>query len=110
MVLFFPELVVRNVLNVLHEAGFSDGDWYQLGQQLIEMADLRRIKASDHEPSNCMIDTIAQWLQSDVEAAWEKLAEAISKVGGYGKGTSKAVLQKAGIGKGNKVELSLLNG
>ena len=98
------------MLNVLHEAGFSDGDWYQLGQQLIEMADLRRIKASDHEPSNCMIDTIAQWLQSDVEAAWEKLAEAVSKVGGYGKATSKVVQQKAGIGKGNKVELSLLNG
>ena len=89
------------MLNVLHEAGFSDGDWYQLGQQLIEMAALRRIKASDHEPSNCMIDTIAQWLQSDIEAAWEKLAEAVSKVGGYGKATSKVVQQKARIGKDN---------
>ena len=58
------------------------------------MADLRRIKASDHEPSNCMIDTIAQWLQSDVEASWEKLAEAVSKVGGYGEATAKAVQQK----------------
>ena len=77
---------------------------------MIETADLRRIKASDHEPSNCMIDTIAQWLQSDIEAAWEKLAEAVSKVGGYGKATSKVVQQKAGIGKGNKVEHSLLNG
>ena len=57
-----------------------------------------------------MIDTIAQWLQSDIEASWEKLAEAVSKVGGYGKATSKVVQQKAGIGKGNKVELSLLNG
>ena len=101
MYLFFPELVVRNVLNVLHEAGFSDGDWYQLGQQLIEMADLRRIKASDHEPSNCMIDTIAQWLQSDLKASWEKLAEAITKVGGYGEATAKTVRQKAGIGKPN---------
>ena len=48
-----------------------------------------------------MIDTIAQWLQSDVEASWEKLAEAVTKVGGYGEATAKAVLQKAGICKGN---------
>ena len=101
MYLFFPELVVRNVLNILHEAGFSDGDWYQLGQQLMEMAALKRIKASDHEPSNCMIDTIAQWLQSDLKASWEKLAEAVTKVGGYGEATAKTVQQKAGIGKPN---------
>ena len=99
----FPELNVRNVYNVLHEAGFSDYDWYQLGQQLIEMAALRRIKASDHEPSNCMIDTIAQWLQSDVEASWRKLAKAVTKVGGYGEATAKAVQQKAGIGKPNLI-------
>jgi len=96
-----PELDVKNVLNVLHEAGFSDGYWYQLGQQLIETATLRRIKASDHEPGNCMIDTIAQWLQSDLKASWEKLAEAVTKVGGYGEATAKAVRQKAGIGKPN---------
>ena len=97
----FSELNVRNALNVLHEAGFSNGDWYQLGQQLIEMAALRRITASDHKPSNCMIDTIAQWLQSDLKASWEKLAEAVTKVGGYGEATAKAVRQKAGIGKPN---------
>ena len=103
----FSELNVRNALNVLHEAGFSDGDWYQLGQHLIETATLRIIKASDHEPSNCMIDTIAQWLQSDVRASWEKLAEAVTKVGGYGEATAKAVGQKAGIGKPNlMVQLS----
>ena len=97
----FPELNARNVVNVLHDAGFSDGDWYQLGQQLIEMAALRRIKASDHEPSNCMIDTIAQWIQSDLKASWGKLAEAVTKIGGYGEATAKAVQQKAGIGKPN---------
>ena len=96
-----PGLDVRNVLNVLHESGFSDGDWYQLGQQLMETAALRRIKASDHEPGNCMIDTIAQWLQSDLKASWEILAEAVTKVGGYGEATAKAVRQKAGIGKPN---------
>ena len=101
LLLLFPELNARNVVNVLHEAGFSDGDWYQLGQQLIEMAALRRIKASDHEPSNCMIDTIAQWIQSDLKASWKKLAEAVTKVVGYGETTAKAVQQKAGIGKLN---------
>ena len=97
----FPELNVRNGLNVLHEAGFSDGDWYQLGQQLIEMASLKTIKANHHEASNCMIDTISQWLQTDLKASWEKLAEAVTKVGGYGEATAKAVQQKAGIGKAN---------
>ena len=97
----FPELNERNVLNVLHAARFSDGDWYQLGQQLIETADLKRIKASDCEPSNCMIDAISQWLQSDLKASWEKLAEAVTRVGGYGEATAKAVRQKAAIGKAN---------
>ena len=97
MLLFFPELVVRNVLNVLHEAGFSDGHWFQLGQQLIEIADLKMIEANRHKVSDCMADTISQWLQSDVEAAWEKLAEAVSKVGGYGEATAKAVQQKGNL-------------
>jgi len=65
------------------------------------MADLRRIKASDHEPSNCMIDTVAQWLQRDLKASWEKLSEAVTKVGGYGEATAKAVRQEARIGKPN---------
>ena len=86
-------------MNVLHEAGFSDGDWFQLGQQLIETADLKRIKASDREPSNCMIHILFQWLQSDLKASWEKLAEAVTRVGGYGEATAKAVQLKAGLGK-----------
>ena len=97
----FPDLNVRNALNVLHQAGFSDGDWFQLGQQLIETANLRTIEANYHKVSDCMIHTIAQWLQSDLKASWEKLAEAVSKVGGYGEATAKAVLQKAEIGISN---------
>ena len=97
----FPELVVRNALNVLHGAGFSDGDWFQLGQQLIETANLKTIKANHHEASNCMIDTISQWLQTDEKASWKKLAKAVTKVGGYGEATAKAVRQKAGLGKGH---------
>ena len=97
----FAELNVRNVLNVLHEAGFSDGDWFQLGQQLIETTNLKTIKANHHEASNCMIETIRQWLQNDLKASWEKLAEVVTKVGGYGEATAEAVRQKAEIGKAN---------
>ena len=97
----FPELDVRNVLNVLHEAGFSDGHWFQLGQQLIETTNLMTIKANHHEASDCMIDAISQWIQSDLKASWEKLAEAVTRVGGYGEATAKAVRQKAEIGKPN---------
>ena len=97
----FPGMNERNILNVLHEAGFSDSDWFQLGQQLIETANLKTIEANHRQVSNCMIDTISHWLQSDVEASWEKLAEAVTKVGGYGEATAKAVRQNAGIGKPN---------
>ena len=94
----FSDLGVRNILNVLHEAGFSDGHWFQLGQQLIETTNLMTIKANHHEASNRMIETISHWLQSDLKASWEKLAEAVTKVGGYGEATARAVQQKAGIG------------
>ena len=95
----FPELNERNVLNVLHEAGFSDGDWFQLGQQLIETTNLKTIEATYRKVSDCMIETISQWLWSDLKASWEKLAEAVTRVGGYGEATAKAVQQNAGIGK-----------
>ena len=101
LLFFFPDLGVKNVLNVLHEAGFSDGHWFQLGQQLIETTNLMTIKANHHEASICMIDTISHWLQADLKASWEKLAEAVTKVGGYGEATAKAVREKAGIGKPN---------
>ena len=95
----FSELDVRNTVNVLHEAGFSDSDWFQLGQQLIEDAKLKNIEADYRKVSDCMTATISQWLRSDLKASWEKLAEAVTKVGGYGEATAKAVRQKAGIGK-----------
>ena len=97
----FPELNERNVLNVLHEARFSDGDWFQLGQQLIETTNLKTIEANYRKVSHCMIHTISQWLQSDLKASWEKLAEAVTRVEGYGEATAKAVRQKAGLGKGH---------
>ena len=46
-----------------------------------------------------MIDTISQWVRTDLEASWVKLAEAVTKVAGYGEATAKSVRQNAGKGK-----------
>ena len=106
IVLQFPlfpsakELDVKNIVNVLHEAEFADGDWELLGLQLIKHTDLTTIKANRHgEVSLCMIDTISQWLRNELEPSWNKLAEAVEKVTKYGKATANVVWQKAGIGK-----------
>ena len=95
------ELNERNIVNVLHEAMFVDGDWEALGLQLIHPSAIRNIRASHHgSAALCMMDTISQWLQSDLEPSWEKLAEAVVKVEGYGEATAAIVRHKAGIGKG----------
>ena len=106
IVLQFPlfpsakELDEKNIVNVLHEADFADGDWELLGLQLIKHTDLTTIKANRHgEVSLCMIDTISQWLRNELEPSWNKLAEAVEKVTKYGKATANVVRQKAGMGK-----------
>ena len=92
------ELNVTNIVNILHEANFADGDWEQLGQQLIDRASLTTIRVNRHGNSSlCMIDTIDQWLKTDTEPSWEKLAKAVAKVGGYGEATANIVWEKAGI-------------
>ena len=88
----------KNVVDFLHEAKFADGDWENLGQQLIEHHALRTIRANRHGNSSlCMGDTISQWLNDDLEVSWEKLAEAVRKVVGYGEATARIVREKAGI-------------
>ena len=94
------KLDTRNILNVLHEAGFADAHWELLGQWLIKRSALLNIRANRHgDPNLCMIDTISQWLMTDLEASWEKLAGAIAKVEQYGEATANKVREKAGIGK-----------
>ena len=85
-------------MNVLHEAGFADDDWAKLGLQLIDHFDSTTIKASHDQASECMIETINQWLKSDphVKPSWEKLAEAVSKVVGYGEVIAARVQERAG--------------
>ena len=92
------ELDVKNVLNVLHEAGFADADWELLGMQLIMRSTALTIRANRHGDSSlCMIDTIFQWLRTDTEASWEKLADAVAKLEEYGEATANIVRKKAGI-------------
>ena len=91
------ELDVKNVLNVLREAGFADADWAQLGLQLIDHFDSTAIRADHGRPSYCMRETMIQWLMSDTKASWEKLADVVTKVGGYGEATAAIVWEKAGI-------------
>ena len=89
---------MKNIVNVFHEAKFADGDWPQLGLQLINLASLTVIDANYYGDSwHCMINTIYQWLKMDCEASWEKLAEAVAKVRGYGEATADIVRQNAGI-------------
>ena len=86
-------------MNVLHDAKFADADWEKIGQQLsIKHHVLKTIRA-DHpgQSSLCMSYTISQWLNNDLEPSWEKLADAVSKVVGYGEATAHIVRQKAGI-------------
>ena len=94
---FFPakELNVKNIVNVLHEARFTDGDWAQLGLQLIQHFDSTTVRADNGRASDSMKHTISQWLKSDREASWEKLAEAIPNVVGYGEATADIIRQKA---------------
>ena len=91
------EISVRNVVNVLHEAQFADGDWAQLGLQLIDHFDSTTIRADHDRASDCMSHTISQWLRTDTAKSWEKLAEALVNVEGYGEATADIVRQKAGI-------------
>ena len=93
----------RNILNILHhpDVDFADADWELLGQQLnIRGSQLRTIRADRNgDPSLCLTDTATRWLQTDLHASWENLAQAIEKLERYGEKTANTVRQKAGIGE-----------
>ena len=95
------ELNDKNILNVLHKAEIADAHWELLGKQLIiNRAALPNIRANRRGEANlCMIDAIAQWLRTDTEASWEKLAKAVAEVEEYGEATADIVRREAAIGK-----------
>ena len=90
---------MRNILNTLHKGKFTDGNWFELGQQLITNAALNAIEANHGGKKHLMIDMVSLWLRSDLKASWETLADAVEMLGKYGEGTAKIVREKAGISK-----------
>ena len=88
---------MKNVVNVLHEAKFADGDWPKLGLQLIDDTTLTTIKSDYGESSLCMIETISRWIKTDSKPSWEKLAGAVAKVEQYGEATADIVREKVAI-------------
>ena len=87
---------MRNILSTLNKGKFTDGKWFELGQQLIENADLKAIEANHGGGEHVMIDMVSLWLKSDLEASWETLADTVEmlKVA-----NAKTVREEAGIGK-----------
>ena len=89
-----------NVLNVLHKAGFSDEDWFKLGSMLVKNnANLRAIRSRHCDAGNCMIDVVAKWLTSDLNASWEYLAKALDNVVGGDKVAGMAQENAGKVGK-----------
>ena len=64
-------------MNVLHEAGFSDGHWEQLGQQLIEYGILATFRANRRGDSSlCMEISSVKLLVDTLKTgfhAWSKI-------------------------------------
>ena len=52
-------------MNVLHDAGFSDGHWEQLGQQLIEYGILATFRANRRGDSSLCMEILSVKLLVD---------------------------------------------
>ena len=66
-------------------------DWFSLGIQLdIEVCELDKMK-NKHPQSedHCMIEVLNYWLKNTSECTWDKLADAVVKVGGQSKVVEK---------------------
>ena len=97
---FASELNERNILNVLHEAKFSDEDWFKLGGMLVKNnANLRAVRSRHCDAGNCMIDMVDRWLRSDLNASWESLARALDNVVGGEKAAGMARQNTGKVGK-----------
>ena len=90
---------MRNILNTLHSGNFTDGDWFELGQQLITNAALNTIEADHGGKDHLMIRMVSLWLKSDVNASWETLTEAVKELEKYGENAARIIWENAGIGK-----------
>lgn len=87
---------MRNILITLNKGKFTGGKWFELGQQLIEYADLKTIEANHGGGEHLMIDMVSLWLRSDPKASWETLADTVDMLK---LANAKTVRKEAGIGK-----------
>lgn len=90
-----PDLDVKNILITLKNGRFPDGMWFDLGQQLIQNADLETIEANHGGGSHLMTKMVSLWLRSDLNASWETLAVNVGFLGGA---NAMIIRREAGIG------------
>lgn len=87
-------LTAVNAVDVLIESGFKPSLWQNLAPKL-------RISNPESitKPSNsfCLEETIRQWLKSDLEASWKKLANHVSSIPSYGPRIKQTILKNAGV-------------
>ena len=88
------ELNIRNILNVLHGAEFSDAHWDDLGLYLmVKRPSLLNIETDRRgNPAHCMIDMLSHWLNNDEDASWDKLAGAVGVMTQYGRLTADKIM------------------
>ena len=76
-------LTLSEVENELRDV--TAADWFRLGVQLgIKTAKLREIE-TDHprDVQRCKLEVLDWWLRNMPQVSWEKLANALHKIGGY---------------------------
>ena len=59
---------------MLRNGNFQTTKWFDLGLYLgLEYVELKKI--------DCLRECLALWLQTDIEATWERLADAVDESG-----------------------------
>jgi len=93
----FPvqKLHVTNILHD-HDVGFTAADWEYLGLQLKILESVLNTIKEDHsdDPECCLKDMASSWMQTESDASWEKLVEAVPKVEKYGESDCRSCSAK----------------
>ena len=60
-------------------------DWHQLGTQLrVPQEELKKIDEECHSTSRKLNATLDYWLKNHEKASWEKIIEALERIGHHG--------------------------
>ena len=85
--LIADELTVNGIHDLLTEEDFDESNWQLLGNNLgLSASRLKGIEAT-HVGSlsgaqvHALIAVLSTWLRHDLHASWQKLAEALKKIG-----------------------------